>query len=125
MGSIIGIISLIIYFIWGQGTACAWWMWIPIVMLIISILSNIQIINWICSLFLLGVTFFASPTFGYNDVQKASYHQGYTDGKSFGWVEDSFEQCWNIKEEGASVDVSGEKKYYRYGFKRGQKGKKD
>lgn len=124
MGSIIGILSLIIYFIWGQGTACVWWMWIPIIGLIVSIFSNIQFLNWLLGLFLLGVTFFASPTFGYNDVQKKAYHSGFSYGRSEVYRE-LFDVAWDEKEGAASVDVSGEKKYFRYGFKRGAAGKKD
>lgn len=122
MGSIIGILSLIIYFIWGQGTACAWWMWIPIIGLIVSIFSNIQFLNWLLGIFLLGVTFFASPTFGYNDVQKGFYREGYSWGK-MGYIQ--YDAAWYDRQERASVDVDGYEKYFRYGFKRGAAGKKD
>ena len=122
MGSIIGILSLIIYFIWGQGTACAWWMWIPIILLIVSIVSVQEILNWILSLFFLGITFFASPTFGYNDVQKGFYREGYSWGK-MGYVQ--YDAAWYDRKERASVDVDGYEKYFRYGFNRGFKGKKD
>lgn len=122
MSSFLGVLSLIIYFIWGQGTACAWWMWIPIVVLIICIVSGVEILNWLISIFLLCVTFFASPTFGYNDVQKGFYNDGYSWGK-LGYVQ--YDAAWYDRQERASIDVDDWEKYFRYGFKRGNKGKKN
>lgn len=122
MGSIIGILSLIIYFIWGQGTVCAWWMWIPIIGLIVCIVFNIKLLNWLLGLFFLGITFFASPTFGYDDVQKGFYTEGYSWGK-MGYVQ--YDAAWDDRKNRASVDVDGYEKYFRYGFKRGNRGKKD
>ncbi|MBD5351922.1 MAG: hypothetical protein HDR86_03750 [Bacteroides sp.] len=122
MGSIIGILSLIIYFIWGQGTACAWWMWIPIILLIVCIVAGQEILNWIISLFLLGVTFFAPPTFGYNDVQKGFYYDGYHFGET-GLFQ--YDAAWYDRQLRASIDVDSWEKYFRYGFKRGASGKKN
>lgn len=123
MEIILSIISLIVYFVWGQGTACAWWMWIPIVLLVISMLGSIKLLEWLISLFLLCVTFFAPPTFGYNDIQKAFYYEGYIWGK--GTLMEAYDVCWNRCKDEADIDIDSYEKYYRYGFKRGAGSKED
>lgn len=122
MEIILSIISLIVYFVWGQGTACAWWMWIPIVLLVISMLGSIKLLEWLISLFLLCVTFFAPPTFGYNDIHKSFYYDGYENGKS---AVLGYDASWYMRKTAASVDVDGYEKYFRYGYNRGAAGKKD
>lgn len=124
---IFGFIALAIYFIWGQGFACAWWMWIIFGGLAFFVLTNkAQVLQWILGLFLIGITFFASPTFGYSEIAKSQYKQGMSDaypvtiGYSY-----SPEEAWEDHKDKATVDIDSYKKYYIRGFKRGADGKEE
>ncbi len=123
MTRLFSILALVIYFIWGQGFAYGWAVCIPLYMLIVLILTGkVQFLQWLISFYLICVTFFASPTFGYSDSEKAQYDSGYRDGHigySAGGINDSPDDWWEGHEDMASVDISKYKKYYIYGFKRG------
>lgn len=118
---IFSIAALAIYFIWGQGFVCAWWMWFIFGLLAVLALSKkAQAIQWILGLFLIGITWFASPTFGYTEQQKAQYEQGREDAMPIHYGYSlTPEDAWKDHENGARVDISGYKKYYIRGFKYG------
>ena len=124
---IFGFIALAIYFILGQGTACGWWMWIVIIGLAYLVLTNsAKALQWLLGFFLLGITFFTPPTFGYSQRQLEEYNAGLSDGKSYynaQCIECDWEWAWEQKQERASIDISGWKRFYKRGYKRGYSGK--
>ena len=125
---IFGFIALAIYFIWGQGTACAWWMWIVIICLVYLVLTNsAKVLQWALGLLLIGITFFASPSFGYGEIQKGQYVQGIKDGRfaSNVMLIESPDEAWEHHQSLARVDISGYKRFYIRGYKRGRSGKED
>ena len=123
MARVFSIIAILIYFIWGQGFAYGWVVCIPLYILIGLVLSGkVQILQWLISIYLLGVTLFASPTFGYSAQERAQYNSGYNDGNfgfTMGGIGDSPDDWWEGHKDKASIDISKYKKYYIYGFKRG------
>lgn len=124
-----GFIALAIYFIWGQGFACIWWMWFIFITLALLVFSNkVKLLQVLIGLFLIGITFFASPTFGYDKEQTREYRAGFSEGRSnyrIGCVDCDPDWAWEQKEERASVDISQWKKFYIRGYKRGYSGKKE
>lgn len=129
MVQVFSIISLLIYFIWGQAFACAWWMWLIFGSLIFCVFTS-KLPWWqiIASLFLIGVTWFGSPTFGYSKMQKAQYNEGFSQGRmahNMGGISDSVDDWWEGHLESVSADIDGYKRYWVRGFKRGLNGKKD
>ena len=125
---IFGFIALVVYFLWGQGFACAWWMWIVFGGLVYFVFTNsAKILQWILSLLLLVVTFFASPSFGYGEIQKGQYEQGIKDGRFASNVNliESADEAWKHHESLARVDISGYKRFYIRGYKRGLSGKEE
>ncbi len=116
----ISIIALLVYFIWGQGLTCAWWMYLIFGSLILLVLSNSKpVLQWILSLFLLGITIFAPATFGYSEVQKNCYNRGLADGKlvkEYGLSQDP-EGTWELLCDQSSGDeVPKCKRYYMKGW---------
>lgn len=126
-GRILGFIALGIYFLWGQGTACAWWMWIVIIGLTYLALTNsAKVFQWLLGLFLIGITFFASPTFGYSQRQLEEYNAGLSEGRFYynvQCIDCDWEWAWEQKQERAREDISGWKRFYKRGYKRGYSGK--
>ena len=124
---ILGIIALVIYFFWGQGTACGWWMWLVLGVLVVLWFNNkAKILQWIIGLFLIGITFFAPPTFGYSQRQLEEYKAGWSDGNSYyrmDCIDCDWEWAWEQKQERARVDISGWKRFYKRGYNRGYSGK--
>ncbi|MBD5264986.1 MAG: hypothetical protein HDS48_05605 [Bacteroides sp.] len=123
------IASLLIYFFWGQGFAFGWAVCIPFYILIALVIwGKVDFLQWLIGIYLLVVTFFLPPTFGYSDMEESKYEAGYTDGKYahdyYGGINDTPDDWWEGHKEKASVDISKYKKYYIYGFKRGLKGSK-
>lgn len=123
---IFGFLSLAIYFIWGQGFACMWWMWLIFGGLAYLVFTNsAKMLQWILALFLIGITFFAPPSFGYGEVQRGQYEQGISDGRFANNIDliETPDEAWENHESKARVDISGYKKFYIRGYKRGLSGK--
>lgn len=129
MARILGVVALAIFFIWGQGFAAGWIVFTSFVLLILLVLINkLSVLQWVLGLFLLGVTLFASPTFGYSESARKQYNCGYSDGRmayNLGGISDTIDDWWDGHVEDASNDISGYKKYYVRGFKRALAGRED
>ena len=122
---IFGIIALVIYFIWGQSFACAWWMYIILGGLSYLVVTNsAKMIQLILGLFLIGITFFAPPTFGYDEDQKSEYMAGFKDAQ-YDLLYPNVDIAWEEKQDRASIDINKWKKFYYRGFKRGRAGKEE
>ena len=123
------IITIIIYFIFGQGFAYGWIVCIPLwILAILTLMGKMNILQWLISFFLLWVSFFASPTFGYSDKEKTAYNAGLSDGQlahDIGGIGDSIDDWWEGRLDRDPRDYRNCKKYFVYGFKRGLDGCED
>lgn len=119
---IFSLIALSIYFIWGQGLTCAWWMLlIVITLLCLTFIRKAPTLQIIIGLFLIGVTMFGSKTLGYSWDQRNAYDWGYRDGYSYS-------EAWGMSpEEGFQMRINREygkevleyKRFYIRGYKDG------